>query len=144
MDQSAAAKADRIFELTALGEDDIICETAAAIISRELKGIVFLFSGFLEDGHIHPDSVPFYETLVKTAQQFSADLLFDPHKVSEYNDGDMPLYLAASELCLDVVDIIGRIDLQPEWRHHYDEQCKRLKFFALILKEDPANTIRSV
>lgn len=139
-----AAKADAIFALTALSEDDVEPERAAVVVSKELEGIASLFEGFLADGFIDQESIGYFTKLVEAARFYSAVLLDDPHHPINTDDAAMPAYMWAVEVCMDAIEIIRGIDLQPEWKDHYAEQCKRVEFFALILKENPENLVRSV
>lgn len=138
------SKAHGIFERTALREADVIPETAAMRISKELKGIAFLFQGFLDDGHVAEQSVDYFVKLVAAARLYSELLLIDPLTAIVSDAEEKPVYLWAVELCFDAVRIIRKIDLQPEWKAHYEDQCKRVEYFALILKESPDNLIKSV
>lgn len=143
MNADIATKAQSIFELTALSEDDVEAETIAVVVSRELLDIAEMFAGLKADGKIAEESLPFFDQLIAAARFFAEVLPHDPHRVLEFEGGTMPVYLAACDLCFDVIEIMEETELLPEWRSIYDEICTRLKLFALVLKEDPENLLRS-
>lgn len=134
----------KIFDLTALNEDDVEPEAVKLLIARELTGIAGMFTELMADGKIAESSQSFFEMLITAARIFAEVLPDDPHREMDFEDGPKPAYVAASELCFEVIDILKETELLPEWRAAFDEQCKRLQFFTLVLREDPDMPVRSV
>ncbi len=139
-----AQKAQIIFDLTALGVEDIVPENVVDLAVTYLDGAAGFFSERLNEGSITEAAVDDTEKLISAARFISAALSENPLQPVESPDGEKPAHVIGAIVLEDIANVVRSLNLNPEWKEYYDDMARKMDEYAASLRSNPENSFRFI